>query len=119
MLSGWMDQEEKFVRVTDFFRTTQSSDVGGPAQQQTTTFPPVPSATAAPSQRPTTVKDLQSPDTVTDGPSEAKEVQLLSLSYRRKSLFTHGLCPTSPPTVTAQSLYSGTHAIFSWRPNPE
>lgn len=86
-----MVQEEKFIRMTDFFRTTQSSDVDGPAEQQTTFSPAVPSATAAPSQRPTTVKDLKSPETVTDGASEAEEVQRVSLSYRRKPLFTHGL----------------------------
>lgn len=70
---NWMVQAEKFIRMTDFFRTTQSSDVDGPAQQQTTFSPAVPSATAAPSQRSTTVKDLKSPDTVTDGASEAEE----------------------------------------------
>ncbi|XP_075897216.1 uncharacterized protein LOC142898253 [Nelusetta ayraudi] len=66
---NWMVQEEKVIRMTDFFRTTQSSDVDGAARQQTT----VPSATAAPSQRPTTLKDLKSPDAVTDGASEAEE----------------------------------------------
>lgn len=100
-----MVQEEKFIRTTDFFQTTQTSDVDVPAEEHTTLSPAAPSATAAPSQRPTTVKDLKSPDTVTDEASEAEEVQLLSLSDGGDSLFTHGLCPTSPPTITI--LYRG------------
>lgn len=75
-----MDQEDKFIRITNIFRTTQSSDGDGPVQQQTTLSPPVPQTTAAPSQRPTTVEDLKTTDTVTDGASEAKEVQLLSFA---------------------------------------
>lgn len=94
-----MVQEEKVIRMTDFFRTTQSSDVDGAARQQTTSSLGVPSATAAPSQRPTTVKDLKSPDAVTDRASEAEEVQLVSPSYR-KNLFSHVGCALHCPLLS-------------------
>lgn len=90
-----MVQEEKVTRMTDFFRTTQPSDVDGAARQQTTFSPAVPSATAAPSQRPTTVEDLKSPDAVTD--SEAEEVQLVSLSHRKKTSFHTWAVPYIAP----------------------
>lgn len=92
-----MVQEEKVIRMTDVFRTTQPSDVDGAARQQTTSSPAVPSATAAPSQRPTTVEDLKSPDAVTDGDSEAEEVQLVSLSRRKKTSFHMWAVPYVAP----------------------
>lgn len=70
-----MEQEEKFIRITDVFRTTQSSEGDGPAQQQTTLFPGVPSTSAAPTQQPTTVEDLKTTETVADGANEANEVE--------------------------------------------
>lgn len=75
-----MEQEEKFIRITGVFRTTQSSSEGdGAVQQQTTLFPRVPSTSAAPTQQPTTVtvEDQKTTDTVADGAIDANEVEHL------------------------------------------
>lgn len=64
LLSDWMEQEEKYIRITDLFRTTQSSEGVGPVQQQTTQFPSIPSTSAAQTPQPTTVKTLKTTETL-------------------------------------------------------
>lgn len=76
-LTDWMHTEEKFIIGTTVFSTTQSSDGDVPVQEQTTSSPHVPSSTVAPTQRATTVEDLETTVMVTDGPNETEEVELL------------------------------------------